>query len=139
GHYVNGILARWPSAAVGYRDAQTKLRETEGVFSLQGIYAAETTTLFQAGQQVYGSPGNLEHAAATTAASLFTALPGNPSAGADFDWSLAAGVAPRTGGVAFTGDLATRAAGFVNATAYRGAADPAGAKWWAGWTAYHDN
>ncbi len=140
GHYVNGLLARWPSAAVGYRDAQTKQREIEGVFSLQGIYAAETATLFQAGQQVYGSPGNLEHAAATTAASLFTALPANPAAAADFDWSLAAGVAPRTGGVAvFTGDLANRAAGFVNATGYRGAADPAGAKWWAGWTAYSDN
>jgi hypothetical protein len=35
GHYVNGILARWPSAGVGYRDAQTKLRENEGVFARQ--------------------------------------------------------------------------------------------------------
>jgi len=140
GHYVNGLIARWPNAGVGYRDAQTKLRETEGVLSIQGVFVAQTTNLFQAGQQVYGSPGNLEHAAATTAASLFTALPADPTAGADFDWSLAAGVAPRTGGVAvFTGDLANRAAGFVTATAFRGAADPAGAKWWTGWTAYHDN
>lgn len=139
GHYVNGVLARWPSAGVGYRDAQTKLRENEGVFSLQGIYVAETTTLFQAGQQTYGSPGNLEHSAATTAASLFTALPANPATANDFDWSLAAAVTPRTGGIVFTGDLANRAAGFVIATTYRGAADPAGAKWWQGWTEYSDN
>lgn len=140
GHYVNGIVARWPSAAVGYRDAQTKLRENEGVFSLQGIYVAETATLFQAGQQTYGAPGNLEHAAATTAASLFTALAANPATTADLDWSLAAAVAPRTGGVTvFTGDLANRAAGFATGTAYRGAADPAGTKWWTGWTEYSDN
>ncbi len=140
GHYVNGILARWPNAAIGYRDAQTKQRENEGLFSLQGIYVAETATLFQAGQQTYGQPGNLEHAAGTTAASLFTALPGNPSAAADFDWSLAAGVAPATGGVAaFAGDLANRAAPFVTATTYRGAAQPGGTKWWAGWTEYSDN
>lgn len=140
GHYVNGILARWPNAAVGYRDAQTKQRETEGVFSLQGIYVAETATLFQAGQQTYGQPGNLEHAPATTAASLFTMLPANPSAAADFDWALTGGAAPATGGVAnLTGDLATRAAGFVTGTTYRGAAQPGGAKWWSGWTSYSDN
>lgn len=139
GHYVNGIVARWPNAAVGYRDAQTKQRENEGVFSLQGIYVAETTTLFQAGQQVYATPANLEHAPATTAASLFTTLPTDPAAAADFDWSLAVGVTPRTGGVAFTGDLATRANGFAVGTTYRGAADPAGTKWWTGWTEYSDN
>jgi hypothetical protein len=140
GHYVNGLLARWPSAGIGYRDAQTKLRENEGVFSLQGIYVAETTTLFQAGQQTYASPDNLEHSPATTAASLFTTLATNPASPADLDWSLAAAVTPRTGGVAvFTGDLANRAAGFINGTVYRGAADPAGTKWWAGWTEYSDN
>jgi hypothetical protein len=140
GHYINSILARWPNAAVSYRDAQTKQRETEGVFSLQGIYVAETATLFQAGQQTYGQPGNLEHSAATTAASLFAALPATPSAAGDFDWSLAAGVAPATGGVAvFTGDLAARAAGFVTGTTYRGAAQPGGTKWWEGWTEYSDN
>lgn len=140
GHYVNGILARWPNAAIGYRDAQTKQRETEGVFSLQGIYVAETTTLFQAGQQTYGTPANLEHSAATTAASLFTAFPANPSAAGDFDWSLTGGATPATGGVAaFSGDLAQKAGTFVTGTTYRGAAQPGGAKWWAGWTEYSDD
>lgn len=140
GHYVNGIIAHWPTGAIGYRDAQSKERETAGLLTLQGLYAAETATLFQNGQQTYAGPGTIEHAAATTAASLFSALPGNPSAAAEFDWSLTVGAAPRTGGLAaFTGDLATRAAGFVAATAYRGAADPNGPKWWQGWTTYTDN
>lgn len=141
GHYVNGILARWPNAAIGYRDANTKLRETEGVLSLKGLFVAESPVLFQAGQQTYDGPaGDIENAPATTTASLFAKLPATPAAVGDFDWSLANGVAPRTGGLAtFVGDLLTRAGGVVTGTAYRGAADPAGAKWWEGWTAYHNN
>lgn len=140
GHYVNGIVARWPNAAIAYRDAATKSRETEGVLSLQGIFVAQTTNLFQSGQQTYAGPGDIEHAPATTAASLFTALAATPSSASDLDWSLAAGVAPRTGGVSvFAGDLASRAGTAVTATSYRGAADPNGAKWWQGWTTYADN
>jgi hypothetical protein len=141
GHYVNGIFARWPNAAIGYRDAATKQRENEGVFSLKGIYIAQTTNAFQAGQQTYAGPaGDIEHAPATTAASLFTALAADPNSANDLDWSLAAGVAPRTGGLTvFSGDLANRAGTAITPTAYRGAADPAGAKWWQGWTIYADN
>lgn len=141
GHYVNGILARWPTAAIGYRDAASKARETAGFLSLKGLYVAETPVLFQANQQTYGGPaGDIEYAAGTTAASLFAKLPAAPTAVADFDWSLAAGVAPRTGGTTtFTGDLLTRAGAFVLGTAYRGAADPNGTKWWEGWTSYSNN
>jgi hypothetical protein len=141
GHYVNGILARWPNAGIGYRDAASKSRENEGVLSLKGIFIAQTTNAFQAGQQTYAGPaGDIEHAPATTAASLFTALAADPNSAADLDWSLAAGVAPRTGGLTvFAGDLANRAGAAVTATAFRGAADPNGAKWWEGWTTYADN
>lgn len=140
GHYVNGLLARWPNAAIGMRDAQTKQRETDGFFSINGLYVAGIANLFQAGQQTYGNLAAIEHAAGTQAASLFTKLPTTPTSAADFDWSLAAGVAPRTGGHStFTGDLQTRAAGFVTPTSFRGAADPAGTKWWEGWTTYSAN
>jgi hypothetical protein len=141
GHYVNGILARWPNAGIGYRDAASKQRENEGVLSLKGIFIAQTTNAFQAGQQTYAGPaGDIEHAPATTAASLFTALAADPNTAADLDWSLAAGVAPRTGGLTvFAGDLANRAGAAITPTAYRGAADPNGAKWWQGWTTYADN
>ena len=60
--------------------------------------------------------------------------------GASFDWSLTALAAARTGGLTtFTGDLLTRAGTFVTGTIYRGAWDPAGTKWWEGWTAYNRN
>ncbi|MDX2262801.1 MAG: fibronectin type III domain-containing protein [Gemmatimonadales bacterium] len=141
GHYVNGILARWPSAAIGYRDAASKTRETDGFLSLKGLYVADAPVLFQAGQQTYGGPaGDVEYSAATATGSLFTKFPTAPTAVSDFDWALAAGVAPRTGGTTtFTGDLLTRATGSITGTAYRGAADPAGAKWWEGWTSYSNN
>src|SRR5690606_5948091 len=130
GHYVNGVIARWPAAAVGYRDAGTKTRETEGVLSLNGIYVGETPTLFQSGQQNYGNPGALEHSAATTAASLFTSLPNQPTSAAEFDWSPSP-TSPISGSgfTAFSGDLATRAAGSIATTTYRGAAAPGGTKW----------
>ena len=57
-----------------------------------------------------------------------------------FDWSLTAAAAARTGGLAtFTGDLLARAGAFVTGTVYRGAWDPAGTKWWEGWTSYSRN
>jgi hypothetical protein len=141
GHYVNGILARWPSAGIGYRDAASKSRETAGLLSFKGVFVAESPVAFQAGQQTYaGNVADVDFQGATTAVSLFTKLPANPTAVGDFDWSLAAAVAPRTGGVTtFTGDLLTRAGAFITGTSYRGAADPAGTKWWEGWTSYSNN
>ena len=141
GHYINGIFARWPSAGIGYRDAASKARETAGLLSFKGVFIAESPVAFQAGQQTYaGDVGDVDFQGGTTAVSLFTKLPAAPTAVGDFDWSLAAAVAPRTGGVTtFTGDLLTRAGAFITGTSYRGAADPAGAKWWEGWTSYSNN
>ncbi|MEI2719356.1 MAG: fibronectin type III domain-containing protein [Gemmatimonadales bacterium] len=141
GHYINGIFARWPSAGIGYRDAASKARETAGLLSFKGVFIAESPVAFQAGQQTYaGDVADIDFQGGTTAVSLFTKLPAAPTAVGDFDWSLAAAVAPRTGGVTtFTGDLLTRAGAFITGTSYRGAADPAGAKWWEGWTSYSNN
>ncbi len=141
GHYVNGVVARWPSAAIAYRDAGTKARETAGLLSFKGLFVAQSPVLFEAGQQTYGGPaGDIEYQAATTAASLFVNLPAVPTSGADFDWTPAVGAPVRTGGTTtFTGDLLTRAGGVVSPTSYRGAVDPVGAKWWQGWTTYSDN
>ncbi len=59
---------------------------------------------------------------------------------ASFDWTPAAGSPAATGGLtAFTGNMATATGTFVQGTAYRGAAAPAGAKWWTGWTTYARN
>lgn len=145
GHYVNGIMARWQSAGLGYRDADTKARETAGVLSIKNVLIAETPLAIQAGQQAFDiGPNNVVFELATTAASMFTALPAVPTTaattGASFDWSLTAAAAARTGGLTtFTGDLLTRAGAAITGTGYRGAWDPAGAKWWENWTSYHRN
>jgi len=145
GHYVNGVLGRWQTAGIGYRDADTKARETAGLLSIRNVLIVETPLALQAGQQTYDLPGNnVVFEQATTAASLFTGLPAVPTTasttGASFDWSLTALAAARTGGLTtFTGDLLTRAGTFVAGTVYRGAWDPTGTKWWEGWTSYNRN
>lgn len=147
GSYVNGIVARWPRAAISLRDQETMDQVNAGTLVVRNLYLAQNGATFQpqSGSTVQGSmdlgSNNIEVAASgTTAASIFTALPASPSAAAQLDWSLATGAAPRTGGTgAFSGALATKAGAFVSGTAYRGAADPAGAKWWAGWTNYARN
>jgi hypothetical protein len=144
GHYVNGIWARWQSAGIGYRDADTKARETAGLLSIKNSLIVESPLALQAGQQTYELATNaVTFEQATTGASLFTKLPAQPAgpvAVADFDWSLTALAAARTGGLAtFTGDLLTRAGAVVTGTVYRGAWDPAGTKWWEGWTSYSRN
>jgi hypothetical protein len=150
GSYVNGIVARWPRAAVSLRDASTIARATAGELALRNVYVAESGPTFEpqgtgAGASVQGSLDLAANAidvaaAGTTAASLFTALPATPTDAAALDWSPSAAAAVRTGGLTpFTGALATKAAASVSATAYRGAAAPSGEKWWQGWTAYARN
>ncbi len=142
GYYVNGIVARWPNAAIALRNTTTAARIAEGNLVIRNLLLAENTSVFEAasGITVDAAANSIETASAT-AASLFTAFPaGAPSGGAAFDWTPSAGSAARTGGTgAFTGALATRAGTFVTGTSYRGAVDPAGAKWWQGWTTYARN
>lgn len=145
GHYINGIFARWPGAGIGYRDADSKARETAGLLSIKNTLIVESPLALQAGQQTTDlGANNIVFEQATTAASLFTKLPAtsatSPSSAADFDWSLSAASAARTGGLTtFTGDLLTRAGAIVTGTTYRGAVDPNGTKWWEGWTSYTRN
>lgn len=143
GHYINGIFARWPSAAIGYRDAQSKARETAGLLSIRNNLIVETPTALQAGQQTTDlAATNNTLDLAGSASALFSKLPATPNSAADFDWSLSATSVARTGGLTTfvgLGDLFTRAGSFIVGTAYRGAADPNGTKWWEGWTAYTRN
>jgi hypothetical protein len=147
GAYVNGIIARWPRAAISLRDQTTLDRVNDGSLLVRNLYLAENGPTFQdpSGTTVQGTvdltANNIEVAGGTTAAaSIFTSMPAVPGSASNLDWSLAAGVAPRTGGTgAFTGTLATQGGTVVTGTTYRGAADPAGVKWWAGWTNYARN
>jgi len=138
GHYVNGVLGRWPRAAISVRDAQTQTNIANGDLTINNILVSESGPLFQPGQQVgVDSVANAIIRTANTTASLFASVPTQPATTAQIDWSLSANSPARDGGLnAFTGKLQTKAGTFVTPTTYRGAADPTGPKWWQGWTRY---
>ena len=152
GMYVNGIIARWPRAALSLRDPETQAQFTANTAILRNVLAVETGTtaatnapLFEAGTgrfTIDATANNLTLAGGTvTTASLFTAFPATPTNAASLDWSLSTNSPARTGGTgAFTGSLATKGGTFVTGTSYLGAHDPtATTKWWTGWTTYARN
>jgi hypothetical protein len=151
GFYVNGVLARWPRAAISMRDTETFLRAGSVVtpdlattdLAVRNVLIAESAVAFQAGtgQNAFDlATNNIVQDAALTGA-LFTTFPasiGTTTAVAAFDWTPPTGSLPASGGLAtFSGKLSTAAGTAVTATSYRGAAAPGGAKWWAGWTVYN--
>ena len=157
GFYVNGVLARFPNAGISLRDAETYARggsvaapdPATADLQIRNIYFTEiNNTVFQAGggstiQNSLDLAGNNLTNGTATAVSLFTALPAAgvaPGTIADFDWTPAAGSAITTGGLAaFPGKIATKGGTAVTGTAYVGAAQPGGTKWWTGWTVYYRN
>ena len=150
GFYVNGVLSRWSRGAISIRDPETYLRAGSVVtpdlattdLALRNILIVESALAFQTGtgQNAFDMATNniVQDAALTT--TLFTAFPasiGTTTTAAAFDWTPPTASLAASGGLAaFTGRLATTAGTAVTATAYRGAAAPGGAKWWAGWTIY---
>jgi len=157
GYYVNGIVARWVRAAISIRDADTYVRGgsvatpdlATSDFALRNLLFADNGSNFQAAsgsniQNSFDLAGNALTvvAAGTPAQSLFTALPATgvvPTA-ATLDFTPTAASGASSGGLAtFTGKLATVAGTVVTGTAYRGAVNPAGPKWWQGWTVYARN
>jgi hypothetical protein len=156
GVYVNGVVARWPRQAISLRDSTSNNRFQVDSLIVRNLLFAENGAL-TSGQNFDAATANFGQEAAftarnsaitvapaaTTTASLFTAFPATVTAAttaAAFDWAPPAASPAATGGLStFTGALAARAGTFITATAYRGAADPAGPKWWQGWTAYARN
>lgn len=154
GYYVNGVVSRWARAAFSVRDAETYARAgsaavpdlTTADFALRNVLLTENAATFQTGgsatQNTFDVAGNALVAGTGTTAALFTAFPaaGAAPTTATLDWAPAAASPAATGGLStFTGKLATAAGTVVTGTAYRGAANPAGPKWWQGWTTYARN
>jgi hypothetical protein len=148
GYYVNGHISRWPNGAISMRNSGPALVATEtrlnaGDLLLRNILTTDGAAVFETGTNrltVDLAANALELADATTTASSFTAFTAAPTSAADLDWSPAAATAQLTGGLeTFTGAIATKAGTFVAGTVYRGAANPSGPKWWAGWTVYAAN
>ena len=147
GYYVNGIVARWPNAALSIRDQATWDRVAAGNLVVRNLLLAENAKTFtlaaghfpaEADSAATKTAWNLQAAAGATGA-LFTSFPARPAAPtlATMDWTPPAGSPAASGGTgAFSGALATVGGTFVTGTDYRGAAAPGGEKWWQGWTNY---
>jgi hypothetical protein len=157
GHYINGVVARYPRGAISLRDSTSNNRFQADSLIVRNLYFAETGTLsannpFDAASANFGqeaafaarNSGIVVGASSITAASLFTALPvaTTTTTAAQFDWTPT-GASPIAGGglTSFTADprVAARAGTFIVPTSYRGAAAPGGPKWWANWTNYARN
>ena len=147
GYYVNGVIARWPNAAMSVRDQATWDRVAAGSLIVRNLLLVENAKTFtlagghfpaEADSAATKTAWNLQAAAGTTG-SLFTGFPARPAAPtlATMDWTPPAGSPAASGGTgAFSGTLATVGGTFVTGTDYRGAAAPGGEKWWQGWTNY---
>lgn len=145
GFYVNGVIARWPNAAIVLRDEATESRINNGDLVLSNVLAVQNGALFEPDNPASSTrhyevdaEDNAIVAGAGTAADLFVSLSSSGEVGPD--WTLTASAAAATGGLdTFTGDLLDRAGTFITPTAYRGAISPTGPKWWEGWTYYAQN
>ena len=160
GYYMNGIVARWPRAGIAVRDADTYARAgsvttpdlaTTDLAVRNVLFAnGATPPVFETGSGRFSfdlAGNNLTHNPTAAATDLFAALPATTSStttASNFDWTPATGsvAATTAGSGAFAGKVATKAQGAtptgltISGTTYVGAAQPAGAKWWAGWTRY---
>lgn len=138
GHYVNGVLGRWARAGISVRDAQTQQRITDGDLQISNILITESPAVYQTGQQVgVDVVANNLRLVAASASSLYASVPTQPTATAQIDWTVSSASEARIGGLAvFSGRLLTAAGSFITPTAYVGAVDPNGPKWWQGWTYY---
>lgn len=147
GFYVNGHLSRWPNGGIGLRNTSATSvaqadRIADGSLLLRNILVTDGAAIFETGSNrltVDAAANTLELNAATTAAA-FVAFAATPTSAASLDWAPAASAPQRTGGLAtLPGLIGQKAGSFINGTSYRGAADPNGSKWWAGWTIYAAN
>lgn len=146
---VNGIVARWQGRGLNVRDVESdSLRKVDSLIVTNTLFNENALGNFDPPGTNFGQFANYPNndSLAVNTSTLFTSLPaaGVVPTVATLDWSLSATSPARTGGLAtFTGKLLARTSayfgGTLNGTTYRGAADPAGTKWWQGWTAYNRN
>jgi len=139
----NGIVAAFKGIGCQFRDPFTdslRLRDTLNLTNMVfaentgGNYddPASTTRFCQATKFAADN-----HRTAATAASVLTSLATN-----SLDFTPPAGSLPTTGGSQVplpAGRTANFFGGSMTNTTYVGAVDPAGPKWWQGWTAYAAN
>jgi hypothetical protein len=149
GVLINGVIARWQGIGLNVVDAETNQRRLDdSLFVSNNVFASNGGGNFNATGTGFGQltnfPTNDDSPADPT--TFFAGLPAagaTPTLGA-LDWTPSTGSVLRTGGLTtLPAKVAARVTGYFansfQATAFRGAADPAGTKWWAGWTSYARN
>jgi hypothetical protein len=142
GYLTNGIVARWQRQGLSVRDPETNTMMTTDSLNVSNLLLAENAINYDDdagtnfGKAAAFAASN-HVASGATAASLFTNL-----TAAALDWTPAAGSAAASGAgtvvipAEYTGGFF---GGTLTNTTYFGAADPAGDKWWQGWTNYATN
>lgn len=143
GTFANGVLARWKGFAIDVRDAWTdSLLQGLDSLNIRGIILAQNgfnydTTGLNFGQVTKFAADSHKVYASSVAVDTLLGISVNP---AGLDWTPKAGSPATSGSVTVPAAKVTNYFGgtWVN-TGYIGAADPAGAKWWQGWTAYNIN
>lgn len=139
GLFINGILARYKGTAINIRDAftDTLLVGSLDSLNIRNVVLAENAFDYDSatgsgyGQSTVFAADN--HLMAATAAGLVTSL--NP---AGLDWT-STGAATAGGGTIPAGYAGSFFGGTMASTAFLGAGDPAGPKWWQGWSSYAIN
>jgi hypothetical protein len=156
GSFVNGVITRWQGTGWNVRDlASDNLRAVDSLTADNVLLADNVGGNFDvpgsvctAGGGSCGTKANYPRAVDGTvaASTLFAQLPASGAVPdlTSIDWT------PKAGSLLLTGTAPTLSAvvkarmngffgGSMAVTTYIGAADPAGAKWWAGWTSYDRN
>ncbi len=152
GYYVNGLVARWPRAALSIRDQATYDRAggiatpalASADLALRNLLLLDSPNTFDAasGRFSFDLDGNALTVGAVTTTGQFAAFPAqvtDATTAADFDWTPSATSDLASGGLTpFSGKLQAAASitPALTATSYMGAAQPGGTRWWAGWTTY---
>lgn len=150
GTWVNGVFGRWPTRAITIRDTTSQNRLLVDSLTLSNIYVVENGANTDPGPTDFGTQAAIgafldSAAAGVTVASVLGS--GFPAAGvtptvASLNWQPPSGSPIATGGLASFASkpkIAARAGTFIVPTSYRGAVDPAGTPWYAGWTVYYRN
>ena len=158
GVWMNGVIARWPEAALSVFDQETNQRITEDSLNIRNLFLADNNRSFDAagatnrfGQAEKFANNNIR-TATTATHTLFANVPAanvEVANGLALDWRPAAGAAGqplREGGTGPTlpniisNRLGNFFGGSVTGTTYVGAIDPASTDpWYAGWTTYFRN
>jgi hypothetical protein len=143
GTFMNGVLARWKGIAINVRDAWTdtllSVRDSLNISNLvlaQNGFNYDTTGAGFGQAAKFASDAHQVYAGAVAVDTLL-GISLNP---AGLDWTPKAGSPATTGAGVVPG---TKVSGFFSSSwenaGFIGAADPAGAKWWQGWTLYAIN